>query len=83
MFTHRFIPIPIKTFSQSHKDLTGQDLCDDKTMKINPMEIVNYYPTVDMEMNCVKIEFKNGNGILCYMSMKEFERILNEYGTVE
>lgn len=80
MFTDRFIKIPIKVYNVKEKELTNNENCYDSYEQINPFEISSYRPSFDSdytEKECVSISFKNGSQTLAYLSVKEFEKLLN------
>lgn len=80
-FTDRFIKVPIVVFDTNIKEITGNEVTEDSYMKINPMEIVSYRPTWDEgddERNeIVSITLKSGSSTLIYLTVKEFEKLLN------
>jgi hypothetical protein len=82
MFTDRFIKVPVKIFDVARKELTGKEELFDSFEKINPFEIATYRPAYGSEdeegvMQWVNITFKNGDRTLVYLSMEEFEKLLN------
>lgn len=83
MFTKRFIKIPIKVYSIEQKELTGKENCEDTFMKLNPFEICYYHPSGiddnDENFGCTKIDLKNGNSVICYLSIIDFENLLNGF----
>lgn len=82
MFTDRFIKIPVKIYSEKSESLTGKSENWDAEMKLNPMEISSYYNSFDdenSEAEIVDITFKNGTKTAAHMSMKEFEKLLNDF----
>ena len=82
MFTDRFITIPIKIYNSEHKDLTGNEVCEDTLMRINPFEISRYFPTVEedngTDIEVVKVTFRDGDSVICYMSISKFEETMNK-----
>ena len=82
MFTDRFIKVPVRIYDTNHKDLTGEEVLEDSWEKINPLEISNYrpaYPNEDEYFKCTNVVLKNGEPILVYLNIKEFEKLLNEH----
>lgn len=80
-FTDRFIRVPIKVYSIRQKELTGKEICEDSYEMINPFDISRYRPSFDSdytENECVSISFKDGDKTLAYLSIREFEKLLNE-----
>lgn len=81
-FTDRFIKLPVRIYDKKAKDLTGVEDLEDSWEKINPFEISNYrpaYPSEDEELNCTNVMLKNGEAILTYLSVPEFEKLLNSF----
>jgi hypothetical protein len=78
-FTERFLTIPIKTFSVQHKELTGKEECTDTVMRLNPFDISRYHPSFDSDQQCVRVIFKDGSSVLCYLNMTEFENLLDNH----
>lgn len=81
-FTDRFIKVPICVFNIKHKELTGNEDCKESWLKFNPMELSNYKPSYDEgepDVEIVYIELKNGYGCLVYLSVSEFEKLLNNH----
>jgi len=80
-FTDRFIKIPIKVYNKAQADLVNKIEYEDSWMKISPFEISEYKPTQDEEnenYDCVYLVMKSGSGVFVYMSINEFEALLNE-----
>lgn len=87
MFTDRFIKIPIQVYDKELAELTGKEPdYTDSWMKINPMEISEYKPTVTEkdghETDCTYIVMKNGSGFYCYLIPEDFEKILNSKDSI-
>lgn len=83
-FTDRFIRLPIKQYNAKEEKLTGRKEFEDTYIKINPFEISEYKPTIDDEcddVDCVSVTMKNGNNFYAYLSIKEFENLLNKCHT--
>ncbi len=79
-FTDRFIKIPIKVYDRKSADLTGKPDYEDSVMKINPFEISHYKPSNDTDNDdkgCVYVTMKQGDGFFVYLTMAEFEKLLN------
>lgn len=80
MFTDKFIPFPVKEFSDKEKELTGNENCRDTTEKIDPFQIASYRDSIDNEgLSCVTITYKSGSAIAIYLTFEEFEKRLNEH----
>lgn len=83
MFTDRFIKLPIKVYDAKERDLTGKvSDYEDSWMKVNPFEISQYKPTSDGETltdDCTYVSLKNGDGFYVYLTISEFEQILNNF----
>jgi len=64
------------------KELTGEESSEDSYMKINPMDISNYRPSWDeadeTKSEIVSMTTKYGSTTLIYLSISEFEKLLNE-----
>lgn len=83
-FTDRFITIPIIILSEADENLIGKSDEYEAIMKLNPMEITNYYNSFygdEPDKECVNITFKNGHKVLAYLTVKEFEKLLNSHNT--
>lgn len=81
-FTDRFITLPIKVYDQKTADVVGKPDYEDSIIKIVPFEISDYKPTSDADhqnCDCVYVMLKNGRGFFVYLSMKQFEKLLNEH----
>lgn len=80
MFTDRFIKVPTKIYETKYKEITGEegDL-EDSWSKILPMAIVEYRPTTADDCECTHVFLNNGNTILTYMPIEQFEKLLNEH----
>lgn len=79
MFTKRFIKLPIKVYNNDFKEMTGEEVCDDTYTMVNPFTISRYRPSDENGGKCVHITFKDSDCLLAYISIKEFEKILNTY----
>ena len=80
-FTDRFIRVPIEIYEIAEKELTGKASYYPTTLKFNPLEISNYHPTFDdkfPEKDCVQVHLKNGYQAIVYMTMPDFEALLNK-----
>jgi len=81
-FTDRFIKIPIKIYDRKEAEITNNPVYEDSWMKINPFEISDYKPTFDKDndnVECTYCSLKNGNGMYVYLSITEFEKLLNDH----
>lgn len=79
MFTDRFIKVPVRIFDAKEKDLTGNETLVDSYIKFNPFELSEYRPSKDKDEPCVSITMKNGENSLVYLTIKEFEKLLNAF----
>lgn len=80
MFTDRFIKVPTKEYNTKHKELTGQEILEDSFEKINPLDISSYRPAStdeEPDMIYVSISLKNGKSMIVYLSIEEFEDLMN------
>jgi hypothetical protein len=82
MFTRRFIKLPIKVYDLEHKEITGQELCKDTYTMVNPFTISRYRPSDENNGVCTHITFKDGDCILTYISVREFEKLANEHSDI-
>jgi hypothetical protein len=81
-FTDRFIRLPIKVYDTKDAELTGNPQYFDNVMAALPFEISNYKTAVDEDNDdaeCVSVKMKNGDSYYVYMTLKEFEKALNEH----
>lgn len=82
-FTDRFLKIPIQVYDRKLKETAGIDESEESWMKFNPMEISNYRPSYDSadeaQTEIVSMTLKNGDTTLVYLSMTEFEKLLNNW----
>lgn len=81
-FTDRFLEFPIKVYDTKQQELTGNTEYFDNIMKVLPFEICQYKTAIDEDNDdaeCVSVRLKNGDSFYTYMSLKEFERKLNEH----
>ena len=81
-FTDRFLKIPIKIFDRKEAEITNNPVYEDSWMKINPFEISDYKLTFDKEndnQECTYLSMKNGSGMYVYLTIEEFENLLNEH----
>jgi hypothetical protein len=75
-FTDRFIPIPIKI----QTPLLEPVQYEDSYMKINPFDVSRYGPfehDAAPDHESTAIEFKDGQEVIAFMTVKEFEKLLN------
>lgn len=80
-FTDRFIRVPIEVYDRQTKELTGVELSEESYMMLNPFEISHYRPSYDPvkpDVECTLVSFKNGNEVLVYLTIGEFEKLLNQ-----
>jgi hypothetical protein len=81
-FTDRFIQLPIKVYDTQQAELTGKTDYYDSFMKVLPLEISNYKPMIDEDNNdveCVSVYMKNGEKFYTYLTMYQFEELLNNH----
>lgn len=79
VFTNRFIKVPIKEYNQEVKELTGNDgELIDSWEKINPFDIQSYRPDIDSP-DSIYLTLRNRDTFIVYMTMDEFETLLNNY----
>ena len=83
MFTDRFVKLPIKIYDMEHKELTGMEIIKDTYEMVNPFEIMSYRRSDENNGNCVTITFKNGEHMLIYLSIKDFEARMNEHYSIK
>jgi hypothetical protein len=79
MFTQRFVKLPIKLYDVDHKELTGAEITKDTYQCINPFEISAYRPSDENEGICTHVTFKNGEHMLIYLHISDFEKTLNDH----
>lgn len=82
-FTDRFISIPVKIYNKKEAELTnGNASCEDVFAKIDPFNIEHWRPTYDDAFpneNCVFVQLKSQESFIVYMSMEDFEEMLNNF----
>ncbi len=85
-FTDRFVKVPTKIYNIKQKELTGNEgELEDSYSKFNPFDICEYRPAsdtedgVEFEDNCTSITLKDGNSILAYINISDFEKLLNNH----
>lgn len=83
MFTHRFVKLPIKLYDMEHKELTGMEIIKDTYEMVNPFEIMSYRKSGENNGNCVTITFKNGEHMLIYLNIRDFEMKMNEHFSIK
>lgn len=81
-FTDRFIKLPVKIFDRKMQELTGKSEDEESFIMINPFEIFKYRPTWDnddtSQNEITAIVDKTGEVTLVYLTVKEFEELLNK-----
>ena len=82
MFTKRFIKLPIKVYDTDYKELTGEELCKDTYTMVNPFTISRYRPSDENNGVCTHITFKDSDCLLAYISIKDFETLVNNYSDI-
>ena len=83
-FTDHFISLPTKEYNQNEAALTGIKKYRDSYLKVCPTEISNYRPCIDYENEnggkaFVAVTLKNGDNFWTYVTLEEFENILNKH----
>lgn len=81
-FIDKFIKLPIKLYSETQKDLTGKAEYVDEVIRVNPSEICSYRAQGDDENlveECTSLTLKNGDRFNVYMTVSEFEQVLNRH----
>lgn len=78
MFTNRFIRVPIKVYNKDMMEMSGISEEMDTYEMINPFHISSYRPSLEPE-GCTYISFRDGTGMMVYMSIKEFETYMNSH----
>lgn len=80
-FTDKFIRVPIQVYDRKLYDSTGVEDNEDSWMKFNPTEISSYRPSWDAadekKQEIVSLTLRNGGTTLVYLSINEFEDLLN------
>lgn len=82
MFTDRFIKLPVQVYDRKLAEITGNTSNSEESyLKINPFDIVKYRPTWDNDdadnNEIVSMTDKNGDVTLIYLTVNEFEKLLN------
>ena len=78
MFTDRFIKVPIKLYNREQQETFGTSIEIDSYEMISPFFIASYRPSTDPE-GYVHVSFKDGTGLMVYLSVTEFENRLNNH----
>jgi hypothetical protein len=79
-FTDRYITVPIRLIKTANESMGIPDEGVEATMKIHPTDVCRYYELTDNEnIPCIKIHHKDGDSTLIYLTMTEFENLLNKY----
>ena len=78
MFTDRYIKVPIKTYSETLKRVMDQPPLKDETARIDPYEICEYFPCEEDDEQAVSVHLHSGHSVIVYMSIEEFEKLLNK-----
>lgn len=82
-FADRFVKVPIQVYDKKLKETADVDEVEDSWMKVNPLEIASYRPSWDVDdeskSELVSMSLKNGDTTLVYMTVKEFETLLNSW----
>jgi hypothetical protein len=80
-FTDRFVKVPIKIYDRKQAELMDKTEYEDSFLNINPFEISHYKPTTDKDnddQECVYVTMKQGDGFFVYLTIPEFEKLLND-----
>lgn len=81
-FADRFVQLPIKVYDTKQAELIGKPDYEDGWMKILPFEISNYKPMIDDDngdVECVSVRLKNGDSFYAYLTVAEFESLLDTH----
>lgn len=78
MFTDRYARVPIRIYDEEQKELTGSQIELDSYEMVNPFRISSYRPGGDEE-NTTLICFDNGQELLVYWHIRQFERVMNDH----
>lgn len=84
-FIDRFIELPIRLVNRKDEQLLGEGNVDsyESYEKLLPMEISSYHPTTDYEVcgdkELTQCYLKGGRNFMAYLSISEFEKILNNH----
>lgn len=78
-FTRRYVKLPIKLYDREHLELTGVETTFDSYTMVNPMSIDCYRPSMENDGNAVHIDFRYGGSLIVYMSINDFESLLNNH----
>lgn len=76
-FTDKFIKLPIKTYDRMLRDVGIEDEGELMQMRIDPEAILRYIDVSSDEETVVKVWFKNSKPQDFYLSIEEFENLLN------
>ena len=76
MFTQRFVKLPIRLYNQEMESLTGVNEEFDTYEMVNPFNIMSYRPSKDPD-GFTYVTFKNSTGMVVYMDIDDFEKLLN------
>jgi len=78
MFSTRFIKLPIRVHNRDEKELFGHSVDIDTYEMINPFTIASYRPSIE-PTGCTYVSFKDGSGMMIYLSIEEFEYLMNNH----
>lgn len=83
-FTDRFLQVPIRLLSKKEAELLGDDNTEswEAVEKILPTHISRYHETTDSAIDdgeYTQVYFKDGTNIIIYLSIIEFEALLNKH----
>ena len=79
LFTDRFIKLPIKLVDGKMKELGIDVESENAVIRILPDQICQYFADFDPDeqLECINITLKCGDKTNVYMSIEEFEELLN------
>jgi len=79
MFTDRFMSVPTQVYNTKLQELTGKTDYEESFSKINPMDLSEYHRSSDDGQECTQLYLKNGRGFITYLTIEEFEKLLNAW----
>lgn len=81
-FTDKFIRFPIMLYNKQQAEITGKQYADTETyLCVDPFTIATYRPATADEKDgeVTLLKFKDGESVLIYLTVKEFEEQLNQH----
>ena len=84
MFTDNFLKVPIKEFNTKEEELTGKKTARKAYLKMQLSEISHYRQCRDYENEnsgqpYMSVYMKGGDSFYVYLSLEEFENLLNNH----